>query len=60
MLAENKIEIPVIGIAKGPKRDKDEIINGKELNIDKKLLIKIRDEAHRFAIKYHRLLRSKI
>lgn len=59
VLSNNKIDIPVIGIAKCPKRDKDEIIKDKELNIDKKLLLRIRDEAHRFAISYYRLRHRK-
>ena len=59
VLSQNKIDIPVIGIAKGPKRDKNLIIQDKELNIDKKLLLRIRDEAHRFAISYYRLRHRK-
>lgn len=55
IISEKKLDIPVIGIAKGPKRDRNDIINPKNIEIDKKLLIKIRDEAHRFAIQYYRL-----
>jgi excinuclease ABC subunit C len=32
---------------------------GKVSQVSKKLLIKVRDEAHRFAIKYHKTLRRK-
>lgn len=54
--------IPVIGLAK-----KEETIvtsDLREINLPKnsdalKLIMRIRDEAHRFAIIYHRLLRSK-
>jgi len=51
-------KIPVIGIAKGPKHKKNEIIGKIPRGISEKTLIKIRDEAHRFAISYHRKLRG--
>lgn len=60
------IQIPVIGMAKGPDRKKTELICSQkheaicqagELHI--RLLTQVRDEAHRFAITYHRKLRSK-
>ncbi len=58
--------IPVVGLAKGPERKKDELIcDHNHLDIcrvcerHKDLLVKVRDEAHRFAIKYHRELRSR-
>jgi excinuclease ABC subunit C len=57
------LEIPVISLA---KREEEIFIPGKEepLRLSKKsdalkLLQSIRDEAHRFAITYNRLLRSK-
>jgi excinuclease ABC subunit C len=63
ILASLKIKIPVIGIAKGPKRDKNDIIMpdvaGGEIDVDKKILIRLRDEAHRFAIAYYRLTHLK-
>lgn len=59
LLFEKKLDIPVIGIAKGPRRDKNEIIADKKININTKLIIKIRDEAHRFAIQYYRLRHRK-
>jgi len=60
VLRDEKLEVPVVGIAKGPKRDKDEIITDlKNLAVDKKLLLRIRDEAHRFAIQYYRLRHRK-
>ncbi len=54
--------VPVVGIAKGKKRDKNEIIySGKDdwvyQNTD--ILISVRDEAHRFAITYQRNLKRK-
>lgn len=58
--------IPVVGLAKGPARDKDELIcdqNNLEIcavcERHKDILVKVRDEAHRFAITYHRKLRSR-
>jgi len=60
------VSIPVIGIAKGSKRQKNELICSKisaelcelcEKYVD--LLSRVRDEAHRFAIGYHRKLRSE-
>lgn len=61
-----EIHIPVVGIAKGAKRKKNEIICSKislELcELCKKyvdLLSQVRDEAHRFAIGYHRKLRTE-
>lgn len=57
-------EIPIIGIAKNPDRL---IIGIKDLptvrlklnNLALNLLQQMRDEAHRFAIKYHTVLRNK-
>ncbi|MBD3251278.1 hypothetical protein GF380_02280 [Candidatus Uhrbacteria bacterium] len=58
--------IPVIGIAKGPTRKKVELVcDEKHLDLCKlceqykDLLVQVRDEAHRFAIAYHRKVRSK-
>ncbi|MDI6820978.1 MAG: GIY-YIG nuclease family protein [Patescibacteria group bacterium] len=58
VLREFGLKIPIIGIAKGKKRNKNEFI-GKILDgIEEKTLIKVRDEAHRFAINYHKKIRS--
>jgi len=62
VLGELELEIPVIGLAK-----RDEIIvtqNLKLLSLSKKsealhLIINVRDEAHRFAIKYHKKIRGR-
>jgi excinuclease ABC subunit C len=51
------IKVPIIGIAKGPKRDRNDIIGLVPKGVQKATLIKVRDEAHRFAIAYHKTLR---
>ena len=58
VLEKEGLGIPVVGIAKGKERKKNEIIGDKK-QINKKTLIKVRDEAHRFALKYHKKLRQK-
>ena len=58
-----RIEIPIISIAKReeelflPERKNSIILSRQSLGL--KLLQRIRDEAHRFAIAYHRKLRGK-
>ncbi|HBB38530.1 MAG: Excinuclease ABC subunit C [Candidatus Magasanikbacteria bacterium GW2011_GWD2_43_18] len=59
------IEIPLVGIAKGPERKKNEFIFGtkdrnfiKWVNKHQDLLVRVRDEAHRFAITYQRQTRK--
>jgi excinuclease ABC subunit C len=54
-----KISVPIVGIAKGKKRDKNEFIGTIPKGISEKTLTFVRDEAHRFAIKYHKELRAK-
>ncbi|MEK7190094.1 MAG: GIY-YIG nuclease family protein [Patescibacteria group bacterium] len=59
ILQKQKINRPVIGIAKGPERKKNEFIVGWPACVElarqhEDLLIRVRDEAHRFAIKFHR------
>lgn len=67
VLRERKLDIPVVSIAKGPKRDKNEfhfsnhaiaeyIKKNPELNI---IAVKARNEAHRFAQSYYKKLHSK-
>lgn len=59
------INIPVIAVAKGPTRKKIDVYKSAffpinhELVTDKDLLESIREEAHRFAISYHKKLRDK-
>lgn len=60
VLSKFKLNIPVLGIAKGPKRSKNEIIGEIPSWTTRDVLIRARDEAHRFAINYHRKLRGFI
>lgn len=66
ILKIKKIDLPVVGIAKGAQRKKNEFVlsnrSDKLVNLVHKystLLIQARDEAHRFAINYHRKIRNK-
>ena len=58
VLEEVGVEIPVVGLAKGPERDKNEVIGQIPEGISLGMLVRLRDEAHRFAVSYHRKLRS--
>ncbi len=60
VLKENGLSIPVIGIAKGKDRKGNRLVGKLISGVTKETLLKIRDEAHRFAIKYHRKLIRKI
>jgi excinuclease ABC subunit C len=59
------LEIPVCGMVKDDKhRTRGLYFNNAEIPIDRssegfKLITRVQDEAHRFAIEYHRSLRSK-
>ncbi|MFC1787985.1 UvrB/UvrC motif-containing protein [Patescibacteria group bacterium] len=66
ILGEFGIRVPVIGLAKGADRKQDRLVYDRsDLEIariavrGKQLFQKARDEAHRFAVSYHRQLRSK-
>ncbi len=59
VLRKFKLDIPVVGLAKGPERKNNFLIGRIPEGIKKEILIRVRDEAHRFAIRYHKKLRSK-
>ncbi len=63
ILEEAGLKIPIVGIAKGPTRKKLEFLAYPSTSalkgIDKETFIKVRDEAHRFAIGFHRKIRSE-
>lgn len=67
VLISFNLNIPIVGIAKGEERKKNEFIfNIKDekikqwINNNENLLIRVRDEAHRFAVSYQRkVLRRK-
>jgi excinuclease ABC subunit C len=60
------LKIPLVGIAKGPDRKQDELVYDKNdyelarlVRAFKPLLQRCRDEAHRFAVSWHRKKRAK-
>ncbi len=59
ILKKKKIDISVVGVAKGRERKKEEIIGDVPKNISKEIIIRVQREAHRFAIKNHRRVRDK-
>jgi excinuclease ABC subunit C len=52
-----RLKVPVVGLAKGPERKRNDIIGAVPKNVSLTTLIQVRDEAHRFAISYHKALR---
>jgi len=65
VLEELNLHIPVCGMVKDDNHNTRGLyVNGVEIDINKnseafKLITRIQDEAHRFAIEYHKSLRSK-
>lgn len=62
ILKREGMEIPVVGIAKGAERKKNEFFFDKNNDLiegNKELLIKVRDEAHRFAVNYQREVKRR-
>ena len=65
VLEKLNLKIPVCGMVKDDHhRTRGLYFNNQEISIDKdsegfKLITRVQDEAHRFAIEYHRSLRSK-
>jgi excinuclease ABC subunit C len=59
----NPVGIPVIAVAKGPSRKGFQLFKNsyaQKIMLDKRFIEAMRDEAHRFAIKYHRKLKNQI
>lgn len=55
-----KIEIPLLAVAKGPERKKLDLRSfGAVPELSKNIIEQVRDEAHRFAIGYHRKVRGR-
>jgi excinuclease ABC subunit C len=59
MVAQSGRRIPVIGLAKGPERKRNDVVGSIPEFTNLKTLIRVRDEAHRFAIAYHKKIRAK-
>jgi excinuclease ABC subunit C len=62
---DNKIKVPIIGIAKGFDRKQDRLVFDETdfelkgtVTRNQELFQQARDEAHRFAVKYHRTVRN--
>lgn len=53
------LRIPIVGIAKGAERKRNDIIGAIPKGVQKSTLVRVRDEAHRFAISYHKALRGR-
>ncbi len=58
VLAEAGLKIPVVGMIKGPDRKETRLVGSSSGDIELKTLTRVRDEAHRFAIGYHKRVRS--
>lgn len=59
VLRGRSLKIPVVGLAKGPTRKKNEVVGQIPSWTSRGELIQVRDEAHRFAIGYHKKVRSR-
>ncbi len=62
VLREYTLDIPVVGLAKGPERKRNDVVGlipKKLKDVDLRTLIKVRDEAHRFAVAYHKKVRGR-
>ncbi len=59
VLRDFNLSIPVVGLAKGPERKRNDFLGIIPSFTNELTLIKVRDESHRFAIKYHKELRAR-
>lgn len=61
VLREIGLDIPVVGLAKGPDRKKDELVTSQTMPRGEIMLFKeVRDEAHRFAKGYYEKLHRAV
>ncbi|MFH0806725.1 MAG: GIY-YIG nuclease family protein [Candidatus Brennerbacteria bacterium] len=51
--------IPIVGLAKGPTRKRTDVIGEAPKGVSLRTLVRVRDEAHRFARSFHIRLRSR-
>ncbi len=58
VLRQASLNIPILGIVKGSERKRNDIIGAIPCGVPKATLVRVRDEAHRFAIQYHKKLRG--
>ncbi len=58
ILTEFKVTVPVVGMITGQDRKDTRLVGSVTGIIDKRVLVRVRDEAHRFAINYHRRVRG--
>jgi excinuclease ABC subunit C len=59
VLSAAGLKIPLVGMAKGTKRKRTDVIGRVPAGVLLSTLKKVRDEAHRFAQSYHRNLRGR-
>jgi len=59
VLMRTGLRIPILGIAKGAERKRNDIIGAIPKGVTKDTLVRVRNEAHRFAIGYHKKLRGR-
>ncbi len=63
LLKKLKLKIPILAVAKGPTRKKLDLYSSEKTILvripHQKIIEQVRDEAHRFAISYHKKLRKK-
>jgi excinuclease ABC subunit C len=59
VLRQNKVSVPVVGVVKDERHKPKEIIGNKECLKYKKEILLSNAEAHRYAIRFHTLLRNK-
>jgi excinuclease ABC subunit C len=58
VMRQRGLKIPMIGMVKGAERKRTDVIGAIPKGVTKVTLIHVRDEAHRFAISYHKALRK--